>query len=96
MSWTLTDTDGNVINTKEQVAINAGALGTDVDLYGNAATIVTLQGDDLGVLSTETGEIITRYVVIEAIYDDVYGNDLEVTDYLKISIENLPYLELTI
>lgn len=64
MKWTLTDTDGNVINEREDVV---------VDDPGSVETIV-LSGDDLAIVGSGGDE--ERLFTVEATYDSTLGNDL--------------------
>ena len=94
LKWTLVDENENVINDREQIVIASENLGTATDDYGNAATIITLSGNDFGVYESETGEYVTRHLVIEGTYDGACGDDLPVTEYIEFEVANIPYLRI--
>jgi hypothetical protein len=72
--WSLTDLDGNVINSR-----------SDVEVSPTAASInIVLSGDDLAISST-----LDRVVTVEATYNSAYGVDLPLRAAAKFSIENL-------
>jgi hypothetical protein len=77
MAWSLTDRDGTVINSREDVAI--AALDTNVD--------IVLSGDDLTIPTGYTE--IERYLVLEGTYSGTAGSGLPFRDQLKIWIEQL-------
>lgn len=75
-SWTLTDEAGNVINSREDVAIEALAASVDV----------VLSGDDLAVAgATEAGRIFT----VAGTYDSSLGSDLPFRDHVRFVVEGL-------
>lgn len=77
MAWTLTDLDGNVINSRADVAITS--LST--------SNTVILQGDDLALL--DGNEYEWRVLSVEGDYDSSLGNQLPVTDQVKFKVENI-------
>ena len=81
--WTLTDANGTVINSREQVAISS------------ASTInIVLTGPDLQILAGETAQPhVNRILTIEAEYDSTYGTDLSLRDQATFIIKNLAYIE---
>ena len=77
--WSLTDSAGNVINSRDQVAISSLA----------AEVTVVASGDDLQVLSGETARYLDRRFVLEWTYDSDHGNDLPGKDEGSFTLENL-------
>ena len=76
ITWHLTDRDGTVINSRE-----------DVNVAIPAATItVVLQGDDL-VLDDSDNNL--RILTIEATYNSTLGNDLPFKEEFRFYIDNL-------
>lgn len=75
-TWTLSDTDGNVINGRNQVAITS--LSTSV-------TIV-LSGDDLAL---SAGAGTTRVLTVEYVFNSKLGNNLPNKKQGKFEIEDL-------
>jgi len=59
IAWSLTDDDGDVINSRDEVAIAAPA----------ASVTITLSGDDLALQDGETGRTVKRHLIVEAVYD---------------------------
>lgn len=84
INWTLTDNAGtNIINSREEVAVNPVA---------NPATIV-LSGADLDILAGETTEkTVGRRLVIQAVYDSDLGSDLNLVEEAVFLLENLTYV----
>ncbi len=82
-TWTLTDDNGAVINSREQVDI--GSLSTSVT--------VVLSGDDLQILSAEASENnATRRFLIEATYDSSLGSDLPLKNSCVFPVRNFKYV----
>lgn len=77
MVWSLVDTNGEVINDRDQVEI------TDPD---NREDIV-LTGDDLVI--TESRSQVPRWLVFEGTYNSDAGNGLYLKDQVKFYIDNL-------
>ena len=75
-TWTLTDGDGTVINSRNQVAI--GSLAASVN--------VVLKGDDL---SLAAGSGTTRKFLVEYTYTSNLGSGLPGKAQLIFSIEDL-------
>jgi len=73
--WTLTDSAGNVINSKENVSVFG--LATVVD--------IVLSGSDLR--TTTTGE--TRILTVRATYDSDAGMNLPLNAEVSFAIKNL-------
>jgi len=78
-TWTLTDEDGTVINSREDVAI--GSLDTSVD--------VVLSADDLAVSSGFTGVSEKRIFTFEGTYNSDLGVGLPLKDQLIFPVYNL-------
>lgn len=77
--WTLTDNDGNIINSREQVEISTMASSGQV----------VLSGDDLAIQTGETGDYVRREWTIEYDYDNTLGTDWPGKDVLQFPLENL-------
>ena len=77
ITWTLTDMDGSVINSREDVAVAVPA----------ATIYVVLSGDDLAVGATEANPV--RIVTISAVYTSSYGVGLPLKKAAAFKIENL-------
>ena len=73
--YSLTDRDGNIINSREDVGITEGTTMT-----------IAISGDDLA-LSDPADNL--RIITIEATYDGVLGNDLPLRDSIRFYIDNL-------
>lgn len=78
-TWTLTDEDGTVINSREDEVISS--LDTSVD--------VVLSGDDLAVSSGFTGNAESRIFTFEGTYNSDLGAGLPLRDQLKFPVYNL-------
>lgn len=78
-AWTLTDEDGTVINSREDVAISTLA----------ASVNVVLTGDDLEIDSGFAGTAQERIFTIEAVYDSDLGTGLTLNAAAKFNVENL-------
>jgi len=77
--WSLTDTDGTVINSRDQVA--AGSLASEITIVAS--------GDDLQILSGETARYVDRCFILEWTYDSDHGNDLPGKEEGQFTLENL-------
>ncbi len=78
--WSLTDTDGNVINNLDQEVVSSPT----------ASNTIVLSGDDLQILSSESSQTaVVRKFIIEATYDSDLGSDLPVNDVAVFILENL-------
>lgn len=73
--WTLTDKDGNVINSRSSESITPGASVT-----------VVLSGDDLALPDEDDA---VRVVKISGDYDDPIGNGLPIIAQAIFEIENV-------
>jgi len=75
--WTLTDCDGSVINSREDVSISS--LDENVD--------VVLSGDDLALQSAnDDGK---RIFLVEATYSSILGSVLPFNDQCEFYIDGL-------
>jgi hypothetical protein len=71
VTYTLTDRDGNVINSIEDTAIATPSTSMDV----------VLSGDDLGFQTSEAGMYtVTRYFTVTAQYDSDLEDNLPLID----------------
>jgi hypothetical protein len=76
LTWTLSDMDGNIINSRS--AASATTIAT-------TCTIVMV-GSDLTIVSGQTNE---RLLLVEWIYDSTYGNDLVGKEQATFIIDEL-------
>ena len=82
ISWTLTNSYGDVINNLSQVVPST---------ITNPFTII-LSGNDLQI---EGGADEIRHLTVEATYDSDLGNDLNFTDYATFTVKNLVAIDGT-
>jgi len=75
ITWDLTDSDGNVVNSRQTVAIAVPA----------ASNNIVLSGADLAI---PRAEILGRILTVEAVYDSSMGNNLPFKD--EVIFEILP------
>lgn len=81
--WTLVDVNQTLINSREQ----------EVHASLSTSMTITLTGDDLQILSTETTrKKVKRYLVLEATYDSSLGNDMANKEEVEFFINNLNYV----
>lgn len=74
VTWTLSDIDGNIINSREDVSITP------------ATTVnVVLTGDDLSIGSNGIKRIVDLY----ATYDSMYGSDLKLRSSASFYIKDI-------
>lgn len=78
-TWTLTDTSGTVINSREAVAISSLAASVDV----------VLSGDDLAISSGFDGVAEERVLTVEYVYDSDEGTDLPGKGECRFFIDSL-------
>jgi hypothetical protein len=78
-TWTLTDTSGNVINSREAVAISPVA----------ATVNVVLSGDDLSISDGFEGTAEERVLTVAWLYDSDLGTDLPGKGECRFYIDNL-------
>jgi hypothetical protein len=76
ITWTLTDEDGAVINSRSAVAVSSPAASNDI----------TLSGDDLAISDENKLE---RRLTIEAVIDLAAGNDKPVKGELTFYLQPL-------
>ena len=74
-TWTLTDTFGNIKNSREDVAITS--IST--------SNTVVLSGDDLKVNGARTELVMT----LNAVYDSANGSDLPLPEEIRFWVDNL-------
>lgn len=79
ITWTLTDADGTVINSRDGVSVDSPASTINI----------ALSGDDLAIQAGETGEAVSRIFTIEATYSSDLGADLPLKDSLKFPLVDL-------
>lgn len=77
ITWTLTDAAGNVINSREDVAVATPASSIDIVLSGN----------DLPGVNAAENEL---RLVIEAVYSSDAGSDLPLVDEVAFRVASLP------
>jgi hypothetical protein len=80
--WSLTDTLGNVINSRE-----------DVVLTPAASVFIVLTGDDLALSTGFTGFSELRVLLIEAIYNSSHAAGLYLKDQLVFPVVNLAKID---
>ena len=78
-AWTLTDEDGTVINSRQDVAITPLA----------ASSYIVLTGADLAIDAGFTGDAQERTFTIEAVYDSDLGTGLTLNAACKFNVESL-------
>jgi hypothetical protein len=78
LKWHLSDTDGNIINDLQNEVIGSPT---------NPQKIL-LRGDDLQILSTESGNVL-RVLTIEGTYNSSNGSNLELNDECRFWVDNL-------
>lgn len=78
ITWTLTDKNGNVMNTLEDEAISSPA----------STIYIAMSGSDLSIATGET-KPYTRYLLVKAVYDSTYGDSLAFKDQLKFKLDNM-------
>lgn len=76
MAWTLTRSDGTVINSREDVAISS--LATSVN--------IVLSGDDLQVFA---GDNYQRVLTLKGTYNSDLGSNLPLNDELYFGVVDL-------
>lgn len=75
-TWTLSDPNGNIINSRENIAISGLSTSNNI----------VLSGDDLAI-TINTG--FERIFTLKITYDSTYGNDLPLNQEATFNIENL-------
>ena len=77
LTWTLTQTDGTVVNSRSAVVVASPAASEDI----------VLKGDDLAILEGERME--ERIVTIEATYSSGLGSGLPLKSEIHFHVRNL-------
>jgi len=77
VTWTLTDTSGNVINSREDEVITP-----------DESVDIILSGDDLALQLDESGNVV-RVLTVEALYDSDLQNNLPLKSAVKFIIDSL-------
>jgi len=75
LTWTLTDGDGNIVNSREDVVVSSPSTSEDF----------VLTGDDLVVAGSSV-----RILTLEADYNSDAGSGLKLKDQVQFFIHNLP------
>jgi hypothetical protein len=78
-TWTLTDNDGDVINSREDVAISSPATQEEI----------LISGDDLAISAGFSGTAEKRIFTVEAIYNSDLGNDLPLKEQAVFYVDAL-------
>jgi len=81
--WTLTDMEGIVINSREDVSVTPATSVT-----------IVLSGGDLAFKSNEIGTV-KRIVTVEAVYDSDEGSDLPLNEEIILLVDPLINVSLT-
>ncbi len=76
--WTLTDENGTVINSREDVSVS----------NPSSSESIALTGDDLAL----SGVSRTRIITFEATYDGDLGSDLNLKESATFQIDDLVYV----
>ena len=79
ITWTLTDDDGTVINSRQDVVIDSPASSINV----------ALTSDDLAFQTGETGDYEWRKFLVEWVYSSDLGGGLSGKDELRFAVYNL-------
>lgn len=80
LKWTLSDNNGNVVNSRDDVTV---VTPTD-------SNNIVLSGDDLQIL--DDGATETRIFSVRGTYDSQdFGNDLPFTGSIRFEVKNLIY-----
>jgi len=77
IKWTLTDSAGNVINSRQDVSISPAS-----------SVSIVLRGDDLALQASES-DVGQRILTVEATYDSDKGSNLPLKDELSFYVVNL-------
>lgn len=81
IKWTLTDSDGTVINSRHNVSETSGT-----------SVVIELEGNDLAIQSGETAPIVRRRVTVLWEYDSDLGNDKPAKAEVIFPLRNLTRL----
>jgi hypothetical protein len=80
--WTLSKTDGTIVNNRERVV--PGSLA--------ASITIALSGDDLACDAGKERD--GRVILVEATYDSVHGNDMPFKEQQYFDVENMVALPI--
>ncbi len=82
LAWTLTDLFGNVINSRDSVAITTP----------QATETITIQGLDLDFYGDDEKDAdeVDRRLIVRGVYDSSRGSDLALVEYAEFTIINVP------
>lgn len=78
-TWTLTETDGTVINNREDVSIGTPATQEEI----------LISGDDLALSSGFSGKAEEKIFTVEAVYDSDLGSDLPLNEQCTFYVDAL-------
>ena len=78
LSWSLTDIDGSIINSRDEVNIASPTASEDV----------VLSGDDCAIQAGETELEVTRIFTVKGTYNSTLGNDLPLRGRCYFVLEN--------
>lgn len=78
ITWTLTDDDGSVINSRLNVAVAMTASSIDI----------VLSGSDLALQLNESGDVI-RVLKISAVYTSDAGSNLPLIDDARFILQDI-------
>lgn len=76
ITWTLTDLDGTVINSRAAVAVTSASTIT-----------IVLSGDDLALQASDDSGV--RKLLVEAEYNSSIGSNLPLNDEVQFTIDPL-------
>ncbi len=77
-TWSLMQSDGTIINSREDVPISSPASANDI----------VLSGDDLAIQAGETAQYVERRVIAKGICDSDAGNNLPYRAECVFMLEN--------
>ena len=89
MIWSLTDENGVIINSLDEIdfEVNNGAGAVGVL---SASMIIVLNGDSIAISSDLIGIKVSRYLLVEGTFTSDLGIGLPFRDTVKFDVENLP------
>jgi hypothetical protein len=79
ITWSLTDEDGDIINSREDIAIVTPA----------ASVTIEISGDDLPWEGNYPSELYYLYVLFKAVYDEADATDVPQNQEKRIAVSNL-------
>lgn len=77
MTWTLTDRDGTVINSRDGIAV----------VNPSSTQTITLSGEDLALQGTSDSRL--RRLLVEITFNSNLGNELPLKDSAEFEIDDL-------